>query len=71
MRIVRVWLLAGLVAVAILGVLWAAGILGGNDLRDAARMTFSAIIILALAHYAWTLVRGRASGPDRTDKPVP
>ena len=71
MKILRIWLLVGLVAVAALGVLWATDVLVGDDLQDATRMTLSALIILAVAHYAWTLVRGRAGGPDKSDKPVP
>lgn len=71
MKVVKVWLLAGLVAAAVLGVLWATDVLVGDDLSRAARTTLTAILILALAHYAWTVIRGHGPGPDRTDKPVP
>lgn len=71
MKVMKVWLLAGLTAAAVLGVLWATDVLVGDDLARAARMTLTAILILGLAHYAWTVIRGHGPGPDRTDKPVP
>lgn len=71
MNVIKVWLLIGLVAVAILGVLWATEALTTDRVLEAGRMALSAIIILALAHYVWSVVRGHSSGPDKTDKPVP
>lgn len=71
MRIIKVWLLALLVAIAVLGVLSVTDVLGGQDLRDAARMTVLAVVVLGSVHYAWTVLRGRSNPADHTDKPVP
>lgn len=71
MHILKVWLLALLVAIAFLGVLSVTDVLEGQDLRDAARMTILVIVVLGSVHYAWTVLRGRSNPTDHTDKPVP
>ena len=71
MHILKVWLLALLVAIAFLGVLSVTDVLEGQDLRDAARMTILVIVVLGSVHYGWTVLRGRSNPTDHTDKPVP
>jgi hypothetical protein len=71
MRVLKIWLLALLIAATVLGLLSVTDVLVGSDLRAAARMTVLAIIVLASAHYAWSVLRGRANPADHTDKPVP
>ena len=71
MRILKVWLFALLIAIAVLGVLSVTDVLEGQDLRDAARMTVLAIVVLGSVHYALAVLRGRSNPTDHTDKPVP
>ncbi|MEX2177832.1 MAG: hypothetical protein WD801_03920 [Gemmatimonadaceae bacterium] len=71
MRILKIWLLAVLGAGAILGVLSVTEMVDARQLRELARMTVLAIVVLAATHYAWIVMRGRANPSDHTDKPVP
>ncbi len=71
MRILKIWLLAVLGAGALLGVLSVTEMVDAAQLRELARMTVLAIVVLAATHYSWTVMRGRANPSDHTDKPVP
>lgn len=71
MRILKIWLLAAIVAGAIIGLLAVTKAVTADQATEITLMTFGSIIILAASHFAWDMLRGRSNQRDKTDKPVP
>lgn len=51
--------------------LWVTDALPRDELRDMAPKAIGAVLILTLASFAWSAMRGAPHERDSTDKPVP
>jgi hypothetical protein len=70
MRSLKLGALGLLVVITGIMLLWVTDAVPRDDLKDIAPKAIGAVLVLVLASYVWSAMRGEPSG-DHTDKPVP
>lgn len=67
MKLIKVWLILGLLALSITGILWVLKILNAEQSADYAGKTIGVIAILAALSFAVSLVSGKSKAPETSD----
>ena len=71
MRSLKLGALGLLIVLTGIMLLWVTEALPREELRDLAPKAIGAVLVLVLASFAWSTLRGTPSDRDQTDKPVP
>ena len=72
MRVLKLWIIAAILAGAVLAILAITETIPGDDMPRLAWMAFGVLLVLAATHIAIEMQRGGHSAPrDDSDKPVP
>ena len=70
MQIAKLGLLAAVIIGAVLGVLWATGVVEPDQVGLMARNAYAGLAVLLVAAAALRVLRGQTAA-DQTDRPVP